>query len=247
MAHPTIVGIIPGRLDSTRLPGKALRKVKGVPLIGYVFARAKRILNLETLVLATSERSTDDPLAEYARSQGVAVYRGDLSDVSLRFLNCAAEFGGDYFVRLNGDCPFLDPVLIGEGIDHCLDSDVDFVTNLVNRTFPYGIAVEIVKVTTFVRAYNDMVLPEDREHITKYLYDHLHEFKVVPMESGLPDLAKARLVIDTEEDFRRFMIIVERLGDQLTQSRYTDIARLYLEIPTSMVHHDRGSHDEHVV
>ena len=64
MARPTVVGIILARLDSTRLPGKALRQVKGVPLIGYIIARAKRIPDLEVLVLATTERPLDDSLAE---------------------------------------------------------------------------------------------------------------------------------------------------------------------------------------
>ena len=188
---------------------------------------------MERVVLATSERPVDDPLAEYAISQDIAVYRGDLYDVASRLMSCAAKFGADYFVRLNGDCPFLDPLLVAEGISYCRDGTVDFVTNLVKMTFPYGIAVEIVKLATFRKIYKDIVLSEDHEHVTKYLYDHLGSFNVLCMESELPELAATRLVVDTEEDFRMFEVMTMALSDQLDESRYVDFARLYMRIRQS--------------
>ena len=237
MARPVVVGIIPARLDSTRLPGKALRQAKGRPLIGYVIARALRISGLDALIVATTNLPHDDPLAEYVASQGIAVYRGEPRDVALRLLNSAKEFNGDYLVRLNADSPFLDPGLIVQGIKYCHDSAPDLVTNLLGRTFPYGISVEVVRVATLRQVYTHMALPEDREHVTKYFYDHLQEFKAVTMQSQLKELADARLVVDTEDDFRMFEMIVEELGDRLERSQYSDIAQLYLNLRQSSIHH----------
>lgn len=236
MARHVVVGIIPARLDSTRLPGKVLRQVKGRSIIGYVIARAQRIPNVDALVVATTDRPLDDPLAEYVASQGVALYRGEPNDVALRLLTCARDFNADYFVRLNADSPFLDPELIGQGIEYCRDGAPDLVTNLPGRTFPYGISVEVVRVATFQKVYEDLALPEDRENVTKFLYDHLQDFNAVSMHSPLKELGDARLVVDTEADFRMFEMIVEELGEGLERSQYSDIAQLYLNLRQASMH-----------
>jgi spore coat polysaccharide biosynthesis protein SpsF (cytidylyltransferase family) len=241
MAGPIVIGIIPARLDSARLPGKALRRASGRPLIDYVIARAQRIPHLDALVVATTDRPLDDPLADHVDSQGIAVHRGETSDVALRLLNCAQEFKGEYVVRLNGDSPFLDPDLIGQGIEYCRDGTPDLVTNLPGRTFPYGISVEVVRVATLRQAHPHMEHPEDREDVTKYFYDHLQDFKAVTMRSQLEGLADARLVVDTEADFRMFETMVKSLGDELERSRYPDIAQLYLRLSQpSMLHSPVG-------
>lgn len=228
MTHPAIVGIIPARVDSTRLQGKVLRQVRGMPLIGYVIARAKRTPGLGVLVLATTDRPVDDPLAEYALAQGVAIYKGDLCDVARRLLTCAVKFRGDYFVRLNGDAPFIDPDLVAQGIAYCQDGRTDLVTNLIGRTFPYGIAVEIIRRHAFERAYARMTTPEEREHVTQYLYKHPEEFNIQTITSPFPELSRARVVVDTEADFEMFERVVAQLGEAALTASYQQVASLYL-------------------
>ena len=55
MSHtpPKIMGVIPARLNSTRLPGKALREIAGKPMIHWVYQNAKRSPLLSELVVAT--------------------------------------------------------------------------------------------------------------------------------------------------------------------------------------------------
>ena len=228
MTHPAIVGIIPARMDSTRLPGKPLKHVKGMPLIDYVIVRAKRIPGLGALVLATTERPVDNPLVEYALSQGVAVYRGHLRDVALRLLTCAVKFRGDYFVRLNGDAPFIDPDLVAQGMTYCQDGQTDLVTNLIGRTFPYGIAVEVIQRRAFERAYARMTIPEEREHVTQYLYKHPEEFSIQTITSPFPELSQARVAIDTQADFEMFERAVAQLGEAALTASYQQVASLYL-------------------
>ena len=227
MRCPSIIGIIPARVDSTRLPGKVLRQVNGIPLIGYVIARAKRIPNLEALVLATTGRSIDDQLCEYALSQDAAFYRGDPYDVALRVLRCAKKFGSDYFVRLNADSPFLDPDLIAQGMACCQDGRTELVTNLIDRTFPYGIAVEIIKTEAFERAYRHMRTAEEREHVTYYLYRHQEEFEIQTLTSPCPKLSRARLVVDTKADFEMFACVLSQLGETAFTAGYRQVAELY--------------------
>ncbi len=227
---PVITGIILARIDSTRLPGKVLRQVHGIPLIDYVIRRAKHINKMDKLFLATTNRSIDDPLAEHAHLQGITVYRGDVDNVALRVLKCARAFHCDYFVRLNGDSPFLDPDLITQGITYCYNTSVDMVTNLIGRTFPYGIAVEIIRTYAFEQAYNKMSQQHEREHVTRYLYDHQEEFTVQSMTSAYPELRSAHLVVDNEDDLEVFDCMVGKLGTNVYTADYREVASLYMKM-----------------
>lgn len=227
MTDLSVAGIIPARMDSQRLPGKVLRRAGDVPLMGYVIRRAGLVSRLSRIVVATTRRSVDDPIEEYACSSGLEVFRGDTEDVALRLLSCASEFGADYFIRLNGDSPFPDPHLLEEGIGMCRNGGFDFVTNLIGRSFPYGIAVEIIATRVYKSAYERMESPEDREHVTAYLYAHLDEFLTHSMTSPVPEFAKTRLVVDTEDDWHLFQRAVAILGDSVWTSGYREIADLY--------------------
>jgi spore coat polysaccharide biosynthesis protein SpsF len=226
----SVIGIIPVRFDSQRLPGKALRQSHGMPLLGYVIERAKRIPNLDQIWVATTDRPVDDTISKYARAQGLFVFRGDTDDVAYRLLECSRRARTGYCVRLNGDSPFPDAGLIGEGIRICMGNRADFVTNLVGRTFPYGVSVEIISVTAFEKAYRAMQTREEREHVTPYFYSHKEIFDVHCMTSPLHGIAGTRLAVDTEDDWRLFEQVVAKLGKSVWTAGYREIAELYQRI-----------------
>jgi spore coat polysaccharide biosynthesis protein SpsF len=223
MSDYKIIGIVIARLDSSRLYGKALKSVDGLPLMGYVINRAKQVEGLAELVLATTQREVDTPLCDYAASQGIAVYRGDLEDVALRVLNCAKSRQADYFVRLNGDSPFIDPGILTEAISRCIEDDADFVSNIIERSFPYGVSVEVVKTATYEKAYQEMTTSEEHEHVTKYLYSHLSSFKTVSLKCPYGNMESYRLVVDTEEDFSLFEKLVGVLGVHIHSANFQEV------------------------
>ena len=105
--HP-IVGIIPARYASHRLPGKALAKLAGKPMIQHVYERALRAPSLERLLVATDDERIRDAVLEFggeavmtdpAHPTGTdrlaEVVRG-LEDVSI-------------VVNIQGDEPLLSP------------------------------------------------------------------------------------------------------------------------------------------
>ena len=59
-AKKAIVGVIPARMASTRLPGKVLRPICGRPMLHHVFARASRCELLDDLVVATDSQEVHD-------------------------------------------------------------------------------------------------------------------------------------------------------------------------------------------
>ena len=221
-----VAAVVLARMDSARLPGKAMRLVRGLPVIHYVIARAQRIAGAEA-VLATTARPADDALAAYAAQMGVRVYRGSASDVAGRMLGAALDCGADAVVRVNGDSVFADPELIGEGLRRC--GEADFVTNLIGRTFPYGVSVEIVKTETYQRACTRITTAQQREHPTSVLYEHADDFSVATLLSPHPELKGARLVIDTAEDLEAFRRLTDELGERVLAVGYREAAARYLE------------------
>lgn len=226
------IGIIPARLDSRRLPSKALSDVLGKPLIQYVIERARRVPALAAIVVATSARPVDDALAERARSLGAAVFRGSTHNVAERCVRCAQQHAADFFVRLNADSPFPDPGLIEEGLRRLTASgSADLVSNLPGRTFPYGISVEIVNVATLAR-----ILPtlsaDEAEHVTKRFYERPEHFRIEPLVSPRPQLQRARLVVDTADDLADFRALAARLGPRVLEAGYDEVAALSLAFST---------------
>jgi spore coat polysaccharide biosynthesis protein SpsF len=170
----------------------------------------------------------DDPLAAYGLEAGIAVFRGATENVAQRCADCAREYAADYFVRLNGDSPFLDPLLIETGLQAVADnSRIDLVTNLVGRTFPYGVSVEVVNAAT-LRDVLQTLQADEVEHVTKRFYEHASDFTLHTMYSPKPQLHGARMVVDTLADLRVFSRVVQRLGGRVLQANYDEVASLYL-------------------
>lgn len=192
------------RTDSKRLPGKALMPLGcGGPLLGIVLARA-RMVEADTCVLLTSNRTVDDQLATLGSAHGVQVVRGDPFDLVQRTLQAIEVTGATHFLRVNGDSPLFSPLLARQAMIH-LDR-VMLISNLFQRRFPYGVAVEWVATDTYLNLANTAEGTE-REHVTAHLYRmhaQLAAFSMIQIrdDSGL------QLALDTEADHERFSALL---------------------------------------
>lgn len=105
--------VIQSRLNSSRLPGKAMLTIAGMPLIELVARRASR--SGHEVVVATSEEQYDERIAGHLSSVGIPVVRGSLDDVLGRFVQATADLAPeDRVVRLTGDNPVADADLVDE-------------------------------------------------------------------------------------------------------------------------------------
>jgi spore coat polysaccharide biosynthesis protein SpsF (cytidylyltransferase family) len=224
-----ILGVVLARLDSARLPGKPLLDCGGLPLVAHCVERARRAALLQGLALATTDRPLDDPLAHWAAGQGLPVFRGATDDVAGRVLECGRHFQARYVLRINGDSPCLDPLLVDQGLALC-DGQVDLVTNLPGRTFPYGVSFEAVRLEALAEAWATMSDPADREHVTRYFYQHPDRFRWAALTSPSPWLCAARLVVDTPLDLERFRTLCARLGPRASRAGFAEVAALAIEL-----------------
>jgi spore coat polysaccharide biosynthesis protein SpsF len=191
--------IVLARYSSSRFPGKALYPICGKTLLEWCLYFLKISNGFDT-ILATSTHSTDDPLQQLAESMEVKCFRGDLDDVYKRVVDCIEFYKIDTFARINGDSPFPQTSLIESAFGQLEMSDLDFVTNLYPRTFPYGISVEVFRATTFCAHYPMLDTADQHEHITSYFYTHSNHFKYKNLTSDTPVKGDVRLVVDTKED-----------------------------------------------
>jgi spore coat polysaccharide biosynthesis protein SpsF len=194
-----VLAILQARMSSTRLPGKVLRPILGRPMIALQVERLRRSKRLGRIVVATSTGPEDDPLADYAQSLGLTVFRGDLADVLDRFHGALAAHGdGEHLVRLTADCPLADPEVIDAVIARHLETCADYTANTEGRTFPKGLDVEVCRVSALEAAWREARDPYEREHVTPFLYRHPERFKQAAVTRDPPQ--RYRWTVDTPED-----------------------------------------------
>ena len=171
-----IGAIVYARMDSRRLPGKVLMKLGyHNHIMDYCVDALKHLEPVKTII-ATSDRAVDLPLEDYALKRKLNHFRGELDDVAHRTIACCSQFDLDYFIRVNGDSPFINIQLIKAGLELIMNHNFDLVSNLIHRSYPYGVSCEIIKVKTFKNYYSRFSELE-REHITSFFYKNLKEIK----------------------------------------------------------------------
>ena len=195
------LAVLQARMSSTRLPGKVLAPVAGAPMILRQIERLRRARRLRRIVVATSTRAEDDPLAEAAKAAGVPVHRGDLDDVLGRFIGALDAFGPvETLVRLTADCPLADPAVIDATLQRFDETGADYASNVAEpRTFPKGLDVEVMKAAVLRRAAAETTDPYDREHVTPYLYRNPDRFRLAGYAQDI-DEGEVRWTVDRPDD-----------------------------------------------
>ena len=222
-----IGAIVLSRFDSSRLPGKALRLVNGKALIEYVLERANKVQGLCDVVVATSSRTVDDPIAKFCHDNEIKIYRGSGDDVANRFLDCMKENDWDAAIRINGDSPLHSDVLLSQAVEMYTSNDIDLITNVFPRSYPIGMSIELISQLALRSAYAKMIKDSNFEHVTEYFYENSKDFNLELLPKNTFDHSKIKLAVDTISDFQRFEWIVEKLGDDYLNASYQKIIDLY--------------------
>lgn len=212
MSPQSIIAVLQVRMSSRRLPGKALRAIRGRALLGHVVDRMRLCRTIDGLRIATSTDRADDAIAEFARTEDVDLYRGALDDVAGRLLNAAVAARADALVRISADSPLIDPAIVDRAVELYRRQRPELVSNVVRRTFPKGQSVEVIAVPALKRAVEAMTTPDEREHVTPWFYANPRRVRIVSFESADPR-PQLQLSVDTPEDLQRVDAILSRLGE----------------------------------
>lgn len=230
--RPRVVEIIQARMGASRLPGKPLFEVMGRPLLSYQIERLKRCQKIDEIVIATTINSRDDAIVEFCLSEKIPFFRGSEEDVLDRYYQAAKKFNADVVVRGTADCPLTDPSVVDEVLTFFLDHYpfYDYVSNILERTFPRGIDVEVFSMKSLTEAQNEAKKPEEREHVTPFLYRHPERFKLANVVRN-SDESHHRWTVDTAEDFELISLILKELYPKKSDFNLQDILEAFKAHP----------------
>lgn len=167
------IATVEARMTSSRLPGKVLMPSGGRPLLAILVERLSRVSGLDAIVIATTTNDTDDPIAALGKQLGVGVFRGSEDDVLGRVAGALRASDADVCVEITGDCPLIDPRIIGEALDEFLRTrDVHpYVSNSdPHRSVPAGLDVQVFFADALYRLDAKTCDADDREHVSYAFY-----------------------------------------------------------------------------
>ena len=195
----SVLAIVQARMSSTRFPGKVMKEVGGKPLIEILLNRLSKSQKIDKIILATSINKQDDILTKCVTQLGYGVYRGSEDDVLDRYYKAVKPFQPEVVVRITGDCPLIDPVLVDAVIDKFLKTQADYASNIDPPTYPDGLDTEVFKFnlleTSFYKAKSSL----EREHVTTYIRNK-KDYKKVSLVNE-KDLSSERWTVDEPEDY----------------------------------------------
>jgi len=205
-------------MGSSRLPGKVMKTIGGMPLIGLMVSRLEKSLLLDKIVVATSADSSDDVLCGYLDKASIEYFRGSNTDVMHRMLQAAEKHGAETIIRMTADCPLIDPSIV----DYCISKyhnvqGLDYVgSTSLSDYYPRGQDACVFSIDT-LREVDGLLMSDShfREHVSLYIYGAV-EAKYRCESIGKPDFdidKNIRLTVDYDEDLVVVGKIVESLGN----------------------------------
>lgn len=239
--------IIQARMGSSRLRGKSLMPVAGLPLLNRVINAVKDLPGIDNIVVATTDLPEDDPIVAVCSSLNVGVFRGASLNVLERFYYASIDLDEmDTVVRFTADNIFNNSNITSRLLNKHLaqKNDYTYIEGLSH------IVAEFISVRALREAFNSGRLDNfDKEHVTPYFRKHSELFKVEKLPADYAGLRKDLdkfLTIDTREDIERFENIIKGLNiDDKNPGDFDTIYR-FLEDNYLNVHREALSKSVHI-
>jgi spore coat polysaccharide biosynthesis protein SpsF len=229
------VAVLQARTSSSRLPGKVLLPVDGVPLAVLAALRAGN--TGRRVVLATSTEASDDALAATAREHGLTCYRGSLESPLQRFVDSLAGYPDRTVVfRLTGDNTFPDGALLDELEQAFLDGGHGYLCcNGELSGLPYGLSVEVFWLEGLRWTLAQGPSAHDHEHVTPMLRRqhgerYFERYRDVGWSVG-------RCTVDCLDDYLLVKRVFAQVQDPLNASWKTLCQHLFADPQTPSIRH----------
>lgn len=215
-------------MGSSRLPGKVLMDLGGLPVLAWVVRAASGIHGIDHVIVATSDQPQDDEIVLWCTNNKIDVFRGDEKNVLARYYGAAQKNGlraDDLIMRLTADCPLLDPQVAGEVLTLAIRTGKDYVNNIVTpRTWPDGLDCEVFKLSALEKSYQQAEDVLYQEHVTLYIRRNPGVFDTLSLACPVSGIGSMRWTLDTKEDLDHIRRLVSFLDHQKPAS-YFDVLK----------------------
>ncbi len=177
MSKPSVAGLIPARYGSTRLPGKPLKAILGKSMIQRVCERCAQTDVLDMVCVATDDARIVKAVEDFG-GQALMTQPDHVSGTD-RLAEAAQSLDADIVVNIQGDQPFIDPVMIEEGIAPLIDDPsvelstlmgpIDREADLQNP----AVVKVVVDLAGNALYFSRSLIPYPREAIAHTAYEHV--------------------------------------------------------------------------
>ena len=195
----TALVLLQARTNSSRLPGKVLLPVEGVPLVVLAALRARNTGH--RVIVVTSCEPSDDTLCAVLAQWDVEYFRGDLVDTLKRFVDALDAVPDEQVVvRLTGDNVVPDGALIDGLLEDFKKRNLGYLCSSNEASgLPLGVSAEVTRAGHLRDAHRQAKTEFDREHVMPKIIErfgrtHFDRYSNLRM-------AQYRCTVDTLEDF----------------------------------------------
>lgn len=126
-----VVGIIPARYASTRLPGKPLKDICGHPMIWWVYKRVCTIDQLDEVYVATDDTRIQTVCEKYQIP--VILTENTHETAAHRLQQVSNIVSADFYLQLNGDEPLINIEAVKAAIPTTVPKNIEFGTNIITE------------------------------------------------------------------------------------------------------------------
>ncbi len=205
------VAVIQARMNSTRVPGKVMLPLAGIPVLDHIVERARNIRGVDGVCISIPDGGGQDAISAFAAEKpGVILSRGPQDDIVGRLANAAKQTGATELVRIWADCPAFDPVVVSSLLAAYRASAYDWASIEDNSGFPLGYGVQILSAPLIAVLNRDVRDATDRELLGPYLESVPSRYPALRLCRS-PSLENVNLMLDTEADLRRLRLVFDRL------------------------------------
>jgi len=190
--------IIQARMNSSRLNGKILMKIKNKNFLEILINRLKKSNKISKIIVATTNRYIDNRIINFCKKKNIDYFRGSEKNVLKRYFLAAKKFNVKNIIRITSDCPLADHILIDNFIQKFENKkSLHYLSNINPPTFPNGFDVEIFTFKILKYLNEQKLTDYEKEHVTIKMKNS--KFKKVNIQNK-NNLSKFRVTLDDKRD-----------------------------------------------
>lgn len=200
--------LITSRMQSTRLPGKALLEFNGQPALEILIKNLKNVCHVDDIILCTTTADEDQQLVDLADRNSIKSFRGHSFNIAKRLHDACIEHEVDSFVRVTADDLLRDIDLIQIAVESHINnnSDYTYFTGCM-----LGLDSEVISFRAIKLILDRAEDVDSSEYLSWYLDDE-SLFNVNPIVANSKYDGSYQFSLDTQEDFALFTKIYEKFN-----------------------------------
>jgi 3-deoxy-manno-octulosonate cytidylyltransferase (CMP-KDO synthetase) len=181
-----VLGVIPARLASTRLPRKVLRDLSGKPMIAWVYERSRTAPDLNDVLVATDS----EEVIEACRRLGIPAMltSADHASGTDRVWEVAQGRPADVYVNIQGDEPLITPGHIARLVEPFRFPDTQVSTLAIVASAEEVISTTVNKVVfgadgrALYFSKHGIPFDRDRRGVTRHKHMGLYAYRKAALD-----------------------------------------------------------------